>query len=293
MAARSSDSGLGLGLALLLCAAAACELGAREPAAAEPKPAPVQAPALAASAKAVSPGAEAQGARACSAPDAQGWGQCAGLRYLELLRGGAKADSALPMVVLIHGLGDRPRDVWIGEVGVPMRIILPQAPIPRGPGFSWFEFRVGDGDSAGLARGIATAAAQLARALEGLRAVRPTRGLPFVGGFSQGGMLSYALALGHPQVLSMAHPIAGMLPRPLWPREKPAGVRLPPIRAAHGDSDRIVPAAADRALHAHLKKLGYDAELREYPGVAHQISPEMGERLGAIVMTATSAAAAQ
>ena len=214
-------------------------------------------------------------------PDAEGWGRAGELRYLEVVKGGGQPDQKLPLVVMIHGLGDRPRDVWVEETSVPMRVIMPQAPIPYHGGFAWFGYRVGDNDPAALAQGIARAASQLARALELLAQHRPTAGRPIVGGFSQGGMLSYARALRHPQVVEVAYPVAGMLPRPLWPAELAKGPRVPPIHAAHGDADTIVPIGPARALTKHLMDLGHgEVTLKEYRGVSHIITPDMAGYFG-------------
>ena len=218
------------------------------------------------------------------APDADGWGTAGELRYLEVVKGGGRADQALPLVVMIHGLGDRPRDVWISETPMPMRVVMPQAPLPHGGGFSWFAYRAGDNDPAALAAGIARAAGQLAVALELLVQHRPTRGKPIVGGFSQGGMLSYALAVLHPTTLRAAYPVSGMLPRPLWPAAGPEPGQGVPIRAMHGDADRIVPIAPARALVSHLTAKGYDAQLQEFRGVGHRITGAMADRFGAGIL---------
>lgn len=213
-----------------------------------------------------------------TAPDAQGWGSAAGLRYLERTLGGGDPSAPLPMLILIHGLGDRPHRSWFGAadaIDVPMRLIMPQAPTPYAGGFAWFEFRVGDNDPHALGRGIVAASAGLARAIAVLRERRSTLGLPIVAGFSQGGMLSYALALRHPELVALSHPISGLLPKPMWPAVKPAGKRFPRIVAMHGDADDVVPIAPDRALVAHLRKLGYEADLREFPGVGHSVSQAM------------------
>jgi len=226
-------------------------------------------------------------------PDAAGWGRAGELRYLEVVKGGASADQKLPLVVMIHGLGDRPRDVWVEQSGVPMRVVMPQAPEPHGDGYAWFPYRVGDNDPVQLARGVAHAAGQLARALELLAQGRPTAGRPIVGGFSQGGMLSYALAILHPQVLGEAYPISGMLPRPLWPAAGPVVARPLPIRAQHGDADEVVSIAPARALGKHLRALGYDMTLQEVPGVGHRITPEMSTQFGARIDEAATRAAVQ
>jgi phospholipase/carboxylesterase len=182
------------------------------------------------------------------------------------------------MVIMIHGLGDKPRFDWFNgadAITTPMRLIMPQAPTPHYGGFAWFPFRVGDNDPDALARGIASAADELARSIELLRARRPTLGQPIVTGFSQGGMLSYALALRHPELFELSHPISGMLPEPLWPKDKPAATRFPPIVAMHGDADDVVPIEPARQLRAHLGRLGYAISLREFAGVRHQMTPAM------------------
>ncbi|MGD8859314.1 MAG: dienelactone hydrolase family protein [Myxococcales bacterium] len=222
-----------------------------------------------------------------AAPDGSGWGRAGELRYLEQVLGAADAGAPLPMVVMIHGLGDAPRNVWLAEpVDPAVRLIMPRAPLPYHGGYSWFENRVADDQPRALARGVARASDQLARTLQILARRRPTLGRPIVGGFSQGGMLSYALAVRHPEVVEVSHPISGMLPRPLWPRQRPAG-RVPPIRASHGNADRVVPIEAAQALVSHLIRLGYDARLEEFPGVPHRISRAMSARLREVVLGAT------
>jgi phospholipase/carboxylesterase len=111
---------------------------------------------------------------------------------------------------------------------------------------------------------------------------RPTRGLPIVAGFSQGGMLSYALALRAPDRLRLAIPIAGELPDPLWPAQPASGKRLP-IRALHGTADVVIEIDGARKLVERMKSLSYDATLREFPGATHTITPEMQAELNTLL----------
>jgi phospholipase/carboxylesterase len=191
------------------------------------------------------------------------------------------------MVVAIHGLGDRPESfaAAVGTIGVPARIILPRGLDAYEGGWSWFPFTSRGRDMDELARGIGGAADRLAAALAELQRTRPTRGLPIVTGFSQGGMLTYALAVRHPDVVGAAFPLSGMLPPPLWPTAKGAG-RYPNIVAYHGDADRLVPVFAARETVARLKELGFTAELRESPGVGHTVPPEVRRELGALIEAA-------
>jgi phospholipase/carboxylesterase len=248
---------------------AACSDGERRPTPVEPTPE-------------VSPGAaQAPDAPAHPAadvfvaPGADGWGTVAGLRYVEQVRGVAEPDAPLPMIVVLHGRGDRPHPEWIGDLPVPVRVVAPQGPMEYYGEFAWFEYRVADHRPDRLAREIQGATERLVRAIDQLRMQRPTRGVPLVTGFSQGGMLSFALALHHPGTVAFAAPISGLLPEPLWPSAKAAGTNYPPIRALHGDADTLVPIDAARSLVGHLARLGFDASLDEYPGVMHAITPAM------------------
>jgi phospholipase/carboxylesterase len=214
-------------------------------------------------------------------PDAQGWGRAGGLDYLESIRGGARPEERLPMVVLIHGLGDEPRADWLDLVpqNVRARVIMPRGPLAYQRGYSWFPFQVGEHRSDTLAKTLGPRAQQLAAALQVLLTRRPTRGLPIVSGFSQGGMLSFALATRYPERYAFVLPISGGLPDALWPARAPAGAARLPIRALHGARDSIVPIEPTRELVERLRSLGYDATLREFPELGHSIAPEVRDRV--------------
>lgn len=220
------------------------------------------------------------GADTFTPPGPDGYGRAGSLRYLEHVLGGAP-EATLPMVVVIHGLGDSPGPHWLDLVQLrrPARLIMPEGPTPYMGGFAWFPFRARDNDPKQLASGISAAAERLAEALAILQQKRPTRGLPIVTGFSQGGMLSFALALRHPERLRLALPISGLLPEPLWPTA-PATGKIPPILALHGTADELVPFPPTERLVAHLKAQRYDATLVAYEGVGHSISDAMRARVG-------------
>jgi phospholipase/carboxylesterase len=204
--------------------------------------------------------------------------------YLEEIMGSAAATDPLPMLVLIHGLGDRPARGWLPlQLPKAVRVIMPQAPLPHGDGFAWSRARASEMDGpsgAQLAQDLARGADQIAAALSVLRAKRPTIGVPMIGGFSQGGMLSYALAVRHPSASALVIPISGLLPRSLWPAAMPSphsmpSSAMPRIRALHGTADTVVPIDPARAVVQHLAQQGFDATLTEQLGTAHHISSEM------------------
>lgn len=205
------------------------------------------------------------------------------LSYLEVLSGGARADQRLPMLVAVHGLGDSPQGfatMW-KELPVAARIILPQAPRPYGRGYSWFSM---DEDDQQRAASLHEDAGLLVELISGLRQSRPTVGRPVLTGFSQGGMLTFAVAVLYPRSLEAAFPVGGLLPMGLLQSGlvrsgSPSAVRYPTIVAFHGSNDTRVPISRARDTIDALTAWGLQARLREYPGVGHAISARMRREL--------------
>lgn len=267
---------------LLVAALAACE-PAVQPAAASAPPvsarsrAPAPAPAPAKS----PPPAPAP------APPPSPYRELAGVEYVELVTGKADPEARLPLVVAIHGLGDRPDRFadLVADLPVAARVVLPRGldPVEDG-GFSWFPIRARSGDVSGLSGGIARAGDTLVPFVRELVAARPTVGKPVVTGFSQGGMLSFYLAVRAPELFAAAFPVGGWLPPPLWPRAKPEVA--PPIFALHGAADNAVKLAPTEEAVDHLQQLGWSARLKAWPDVGHAIPPTMRRELHQRIETA-------
>jgi phospholipase/carboxylesterase len=219
-------------------------------------------------------------------------GQAAGVHYLERVVGGAKPDDRLPMVVMIHGLGDRPDsflDVLAGSK-TPARLVLPRGLDAHGDGWAWFPYRRGVEPEV-VAEGIRNAADRVAAAIGELARRRPTAGKPVISGFSQGGMISFAVAALHPGAVSAAYPLSGMLPAALRPKAPPAGP-TPPLVAFHGTDDSMVPIAPARDTVAALKAHGWRAELREAAGVGHTVPAGTRDAVRALIEAAAAGEAA-
>lgn len=273
-------------LSLTFACALACDARTLPQAEASPPrpaksvPAPAPAPAAPAPLVAATPVTSAPSARYASAAD---------MEYLEVIHVPPNSpeaarpgpDAQLPMLIAIHGLGDTPENFQhvISDLPVTVRVIIPRGLDPVDDGFSWFPLRARSSDVAGLSKGIASAADRLARLIAELQRSRPTTGRPVVTGFSQGGMLSFALAVYHPEVIAMAVPVGGWLPPPLWPSALPERRPLPKIVALHGEADPAVKFIPTREAVEHLEKLGWPAILKPYPEVGHAIPPKMRREL--------------
>jgi phospholipase/carboxylesterase len=227
-------------------------------------------------------------------PESTNRGEIAGMRYLEHMTGGARPDERVPMIVALHPMGGDPADFLhvLRRYRRRARIILPYGH-PSGGMYIWYD-SVRDDVAASV---VTLEADRIAAALVALVAARPTIGKPLVTGFSQGGIMTFALAVTHPDALAAAFPISGLLPPSLYPSaalsSMPRPATLPPVAAFHGAADLAVPTRGARVSIAELRHAGYTSELREYAGVEHDISDEEeGEILERIGRAADGLAAA-
>lgn len=208
-----------------------------------------------------------------------------GVTFIELFPQGA--DETSPVVVAIHGRGDRPErwvDTWRNFPGK-ARIALPRAPDPFGDGFTWFPLREGMTDEQ-LGAAVGGAEERLWRGVAKLSAGRRL----LVTGFSQGGILSFAMAARHPDAIAHAFPIAGSCPGPLLPKDNS---RAAPLTAFHGTDDDVLQIKWAREAVRAFTDQGNRAELREYPGVPHAIPNRMREDVWAAIVSALSSSPAR
>jgi phospholipase/carboxylesterase len=227
-------------------------------------------------------------------PGSTSRGEIAGVHYLEHMTGGARPDEQVPMIVALHPMDADPADFLqlLRRYRRRARLILPYGH-PSGGMYFWYN-AVSEDVAAPL---VTREADRIAAALAALVAARPTVGKPLVTGFSQGGIMTFALAVTHPEALAAAFPISGLLPSTLYPSaglsSGPRPATLPPITAFHGASDLAVPTQSARASIAELRRAGYTAELHEYAGVEHDIvAEELGEILERLGRAADSLAVA-
>src|SRR5690606_20409850 len=201
----------------------------------------------------------------------------AGLEVLLLAPPGSQGQP-LPWVAAFHGLGDTPENFaqFFGGLPIAARIYVFRAPLERrGGGYDWFGVSLTlEGSQVG--NRVRRVAEDVAAELRSLSEMSWNVGKPIVTGFSQGGALSYALAALHPELVSGALPIAGMLPDGLTDGIRPVpGASLPPVRGFHGDADTVVPLALDQETTRRLVEKGHDAELTAFPRLGHSTNREL------------------
>ena len=184
-------------------------------------------------------------------------------------------------LVLLHGRGADELDLFpLLDFFDPERRLVaatPRAPLALPPGgWHWYAFmQVGYPDPTTFHSVYPQAAAWL----DGFLA---ENGVPderlVLGGFSQGGVMSYALGLGAGRrrpaalfALSSFIPTVEGFQLDLAPP-------LPPVAIGHGTLDPVISVEFGRAARERLKNAGADVLYREYP-LPHAIDPGFAREL--------------
>jgi phospholipase/carboxylesterase len=175
------------------------------------------------------------------------------------------------LLVLLHGRGADERDLFpLLDLFDPEQRFLgvtPRGPLSLPPGGAhWYAFyRLGYPDPATFAEAFP----QLVEWLDGL-------GFPaektIVGGFSQGGMMAYALGLaaGRPRPAALFALSSFMPTVPGF--ELDLSLPLPPIAIGHGAYDEVIGVEWGRDARDRLTAAGADVLYRETP-MGHSIDP--------------------
>jgi phospholipase/carboxylesterase len=188
------------------------------------------------------------------------------------------ARDGAPLVVLMHGRGADRFDLLglAPEIAPGAVVVTPQAPWPGmpwgyGPGWAWYRFLGGNRPEP---ESFAAAQRELAAFLGEVREILPLRTGPLVlGGFSQGGVMAMAYALGHPGEVPLVVNFSGFLADHPGVRPSPDAVAGTRFFWGHGTLDPMIPF--DLALDGRKRLLdaGADLTARDYP-IGHGISPE-------------------
>jgi phospholipase/carboxylesterase len=204
--------------------------------------------------------------------------EAGGVRFLTYYVGGAKAGEKLPTVVALHGRGDRPDNyaARLTRLKEKARLIAAFGVLPtEDKGYQWFEVDHSPGRPPSTFDRAADAMPKVIAMLTELPKKLPIKGKPILTGFSQGAVMAHIVAAHRPDLISLAAPVAGLLPPALVTAAAPADAgALPRIVAFHGDVDSIVPIAWDHTSVEAEKKAGFHAELRVFPKVDHAFSNE-------------------
>jgi phospholipase/carboxylesterase len=203
------------------------------------------------------------------------------LPYKTILTDRSVNDARLPLIIAMHGLGGTPDDMvrTLSDLEVPARVIAPYGLFPFGMqgGASWYANAIPSrtSDPQLIAEDMNYAADKLAHFISKLMEHYPEAGTPIITGYSQGGMLTYALSVRYPHLVSKAIPGAGFIPATILPQQSVTLGPYPKVEALHGYNDKVVPFDADLDGIEALNFLGQKAVLYRFNNTGHFMSKRM------------------
>ena len=184
-----------------------------------------------------------------------------------------------PLLVLLHGVGSSEHDLFGLASYLDPRLVIVSA---RGPltheqsgGAAWYPVTFTPN---GITADETVASESRDKIVLFLGEAAEAYGADpkriYLGGFSQGAIMSLYVALTHPEAIAGAVLMSGRLMPLAW--DERAGddrLRGLPILSTHGLYDPVLPIASGREIRDKLAALPLDFTYQEYP-MAHEVSNE-------------------
>ena len=184
-----------------------------------------------------------------------------------------------PLLLLLHGYGSNEADLFSFATELPDEyyIISARAPYDLQYGsYAWYAInfdadqnKFSDNDQARISRDV------IAGFIDELVANYPidANDVNLIG-FSQGSILSYAVALSYPEKINKVVAMSGYLNLEIVAEDYlKNNLSKLKIFASHGTVDQVIPVDWARKTPAILEKLGIAITYKEYP-VGHGVAPQ-------------------
>ena len=195
------------------------------------------------------------------------------LQYLEQ----ANPDSRnQPLVIFLHGYGSNEEDLFGIKDELPTRYTYVSVRAPQmldGDSYQWFH-KKGEGAYDGETDDLNSSARLIADFIAQATAKYHTQSdKVFLVGFSQGAMMSYEVALRHPEIVGGIAALSGKVLPVLKSQLKPDRNLQPlAIFIGHGTADQLLPYTDGSDADSLLKSLALKPEFHAYPGIGHTIT---------------------
>lgn len=184
-----------------------------------------------------------------------------------------------PLLLLLHGYGSNEEDLFsfAGELPKDAFVVSARAPYSTGyGGFAWYAIYFDRGPEKFSDEGQARISRDLISGfIDELVSQHPidAEDITLIG-FSQGSILSHAVALSYPAKIRRVAALSGYLNTALM-TEGFENQSFDHLRffLSHGSSDQVIPVDWAREAKPELDALGIANEYREYP-VGHGVAPQ-------------------
>lgn len=182
------------------------------------------------------------------------------------------------MLILLHGLGSNEQDLFsFAPLLDPKYLILSvQAPIAYGfGGYAWFNIDLTSGIPSANIQQVVHARRLLNSFMhEAIEEYQPDMNQIYLAGFSQGAIMSYAMAFSETSPVRGVVAMSGYILREITPQVsfRPR-LRKLKVFATHGLRDQVLPIFLGRATNDYLRTLHLDYTYKEYD-MAHEVNME-------------------
>ncbi|MGQ2984102.1 alpha/beta hydrolase [Flavobacterium sp.] len=184
-----------------------------------------------------------------------------------------------PLLLLLHGYGSNEEDLFSFAAQLPDEYYIISARAPYslpGYGHAWYAInfdedmnKFSDEVQAGQSRDL------IAKFIDEAVAHYPIdKDMVTLIGFSQGAILSYAVALSYPEKIQRVAALSGYLNGDIIEKDRNRN-DISKLRffISHGTADQVIPVEWARKAPEFLKALGLGTEYHEYP-VGHGVAPQ-------------------
>jgi phospholipase/carboxylesterase len=184
-----------------------------------------------------------------------------------------------PLLLLLHGYGSNEQDLFSFAAELPEKYYIVSARAPYNlqyGSYAWYAInfdadqnKFSDNDQARISREL------IAKFIDELIDKYPidATNVTLIG-FSQGTILSYAVALSHPEKVQRVVAMSGYInPEILEDNYLKNSFSNLKVFASHGTADQVIPVEWGRKAKPFLENLGIETTYKEYP-VGHGVSPQ-------------------
>ena len=183
------------------------------------------------------------------------------------------------LLILLHGYGSNEEDLFSFATELPEDLIIISARAPQNLGFgsySWYtiNFTASQGKFSDIPEAIAARdlIADFIDEIQERYKIAPTK--TFLLGFSQGTILSYAVALSYPEKVQKIIALSGYINAELLPKniDTKDYTKLD-FFISHGSADQVIPVEWANKAPKFLNELHIKNCYQEYP-VGHGVAPK-------------------
>lgn len=183
-----------------------------------------------------------------------------------------------PLLILLHGVGSNEKDLFSFASHLPVKflVISARAPIVLGQSsFAWYQVDFSTGKPVYNQAQEKESRETILKFIDELKEHHSFDEKEiYLVGFSQGAIMSYSVALTHPEKVKGIGILSGRLLEEIKPFIKTEQVSRVNVFISHGIQDPMLPVAYAEEASSYLKSLGVTANFKKY-AEGHGINQEM------------------